>query len=110
MPIAKLAGTPGTSVISRVPSPDNFDGSDLQLVVSTISFSPSGTDYSIVDTGSILFGSPLESVDETEPWTLIGQIGGPAITPGPASMVLFGRDTSELRACCAKKMRVLAAS
>jgi PEP-CTERM motif len=92
---------PGTNVILSGTIANSFDGSDIPLALSTISFSLNGTPYSVVDTGSILFGSPLGSADETEPWTQIGQIGGPATTPEPASMLLFGTGLLS----CARAMR-----
>jgi PEP-CTERM motif len=78
---------PGDSVILSGTIANAFDGSDIPLIDSTISFSLNGTAYSVVDTGSILDGFP--AYDETEPWTQVDEIGGSAITPEPASMLLF---------------------
>ena len=68
---------------------NSFDGSDIPLTNSTISFDLNGVSYKVVDANSILHGSPIGSANETEPWTPIGDFlhSGPA-APEPASMTL----------------------
>jgi hypothetical protein len=81
---------PGHGVILSGTTTDSFDGSDIPLSDSTISFSLNGTAYSVVDTNSILEGFP--GGNETEPWTQIDDLlhsgGGGSSTPEPASLTL----------------------
>jgi hypothetical protein len=89
---------PGASVILSGTAADAFDGSDLALIDSTISFSIDGTAYSVVDNhcagcagDSVLAGSSNGSANETEPWTLVDDIGGKSTgVPEPASLTLLG--------------------
>jgi hypothetical protein len=81
---------PGHGVILSGTIADSFDGSDIPLSDSTISFSLNGTSYSAVDSNSILQGFP--GGNETEPWTQIDDLlhssgGGPSV-PEPASLTL----------------------
>jgi len=92
---------PGASVILSATTDDNFDGSDIPLVDSTISFSLNGAPFSVVDTGhtgavdgSILAGSTNGSANETLPWTQVGDFLGststPTGVPEPASLAPVG--------------------
>jgi hypothetical protein len=86
---------PGASVIlSATTAGDNFDGSDIPLTDSTVSFAINGTSYSFVDnncsgcaSGSVLKGWN-DGSDETVPWTQVDDIGG--ATPEPATFALLG--------------------
>jgi hypothetical protein len=72
---------PGQSVILSGTTANSFDGSDLGLIDSTISFKLNGASYSAADTNSILGGFP--AYDETESWTKIDSITGGGITSAP---------------------------
>ena len=82
---------PGDSVILSGTTTNSFDGSDIPLSDSTILFSINGTSYTVTDSASILEGVP--GGNETEPWTLIediGKGGGGTGVPEPASLTLLG--------------------
>lgn len=76
----------GASVILSSTNGDNFDGSEIPLARSTISFSINGVIYSAVDTNcfgcvsnSVLNGSINGAADETVPWTQVANIGGTSV-------------------------------
>jgi len=91
-----LSILPGKGVILAGTAANSFDGSDIGLNDSTISFDLNGVAYSAVDSNSILHGNPIGPAnDETEPWTQIGDFlksggGGPTGAPEPASLGLLG--------------------
>jgi hypothetical protein len=94
-----LSIAPGGNVILSGTATQGLDGSDIGLIDSTITFTINGVTYSVVDNScsscagnSILNGSNTGSADETEPWTVVDDIGsGPvAATPEPPSIALFG--------------------
>ncbi|MGP0075764.1 MAG: PEP-CTERM sorting domain-containing protein [Bryobacteraceae bacterium] len=77
---------PGESVILSGTTANAFDGSDLNLVDSTISFDLNGNPYSAVDSASILAG--FAAYDETQPWTQVGDFLGTSPVPEPGSLGL----------------------
>jgi hypothetical protein len=86
-----LSILPGTSVILSGTAANGFDGSDIGLIDSTISFNLNGSSFSVTDTNSILHGSPIGSANETEPWTPIGDfLGSTSAVPEPATFGLIG--------------------
>ncbi len=90
---------PGQTVILSGTTANGFDGSDIGLTNSTISFTLNGTAFSVVDSNSILNGSPIGSANETEPWTQIGDLLGsnnPSPVPEPSSVLLTSVGTAGL--------------
>ena len=83
---------PGKSVILSGTTTNGFDGSDIGLLDSTVSFDLNGVAYSGVDVNSILHGNPIGSANETEPWTQIGDFlkSGSTGVPEPGGFGLLG--------------------
>ena len=77
---------PGQSVILSGTIANAFDGSDLNLVDSTISFDLNGSPYDAFDSESILAG--FAAYDETQPWTQVGDFLGTSPVPEPGSLGL----------------------
>lgn len=81
-----------------------LDGSELEFIFQTISFTINGQKYSAADattpsaTLGVLFGNFPSSVNgvETVPWTQIADVSPSAAVPEPASLVLLGQGVAFL--------------